>query len=781
MALIYIALGWSAGLYVARTSAPLSSGMWLILAAFMLVMVALNWRSPFRLWNIVVLFFVLGAGRYAMLPTTADTAAFNNSGGLTITGVVTAEPDVRDNQTLLRVKTESVTQQGETRDISGDVLVRASRALDVAYGDRVAATGDLITPGEFDTYSYSEYLAARGIFSVMDHTSVAVISGGHGNAIQATLIDLRGRAQDWVNRHLPEPQAGLLNGILTGNERGISPEVDAAFQTAGAAHVIAISGFNMAIIAAVVSGLLQQAFPARRGWAATLAVSVVLVYAMFAGGNAAVMRAAFMSSLLIVGEALRRKTYVPVSLALSALVMSLLDPNVLWDVGFQLSFMAVLGLALFTDPIGAAFDRTLARLFPAGAAGRVGAFLQEPLVVSLAAQIAVTPLILLYFERFSAVVLLVNLLIVPVQAYLLVIGALALLTFWFEPLSQALFWLDMVLLTWTIDVVRWFAALPFAEAVVWIHPRWIALVYIVLIGWTMLEASQPRWYAKIKHWVRSRLVASATSFAGAACAILLVSIAINRPDGQLNVWFLDVGHSNGVLIESPGGAQVLVDGGRFPSRLLTQIGDRIPFTDTTLELVIITQPDPLDMGALDAVLERYDVKSAIINGQPNLNDDYITILDALNAEADVVSARAGQTITFDDGLQIEVLHPFDVPELEDSVNDGALLLRLTYGDVSFLLPGDLSAEGQATLLENGYWPHATVLQVPAHGGRNALSRDFLAAVSPSAAVISVDPANRRGDPDDGTLELLSDVPLYRTDTSGVIHMWTDGTDLWVGE
>jgi competence protein ComEC len=238
-----------------------------------------------------------------------------------------------------------------------------------------------------------------------------------------------------------------------------------------------------------------------------------------------------------------------------------------------------------------------------------------------------------------------------------------------------------------------------------------------------------------------------------------------------------MGHTNAILVQTPGGAQILVDGGHFPSRLLTAIGDRVPFTDREIELLIITHPDEFDISALTAVLERYDVGAVITNGQPNQGAVYTRLREAL-ARTPVVTAVAGYRIEVDDGVWLEVLHPVETPTLSDDIGDNALVVRLSYGDVSFLLTSDIGVPGQRALIDNGAWPLATVMQLPQHATARSLDQAFLAAVQAQALVVQVDPANRRGDPDPDVLALLEQTtPLFRTDQGGVVHFWTDGRTL----
>jgi len=138
----------------------------------------------------------------------------------------------------------------------------------------------------------------------------------------------------------------------------------------------------------------------------------------------------------------------------------------------------------------------------------------------------------------------------------------------------------------------------------------------------------------------------------------------------------------------------------------------------------------------------------------------------------------GYSAMLNDGTKIEILHPIKNAELSPDYDDNTLVIRLSYGDVSFLLTGDLSQEAQTEMLARSVYAPSTVMQLPKHAGARTLDSDFLAMVAPSAVVVHADPANRLGDPNKDTLSLIGEIPLWRTDEQGVIHFWTDGKKLW---
>ena len=778
MRLIYVALVWVTGLWIAAALQGIVPPLfWLILMAVSAGLLVAVWAGSQRWFALCCLVFAAAGLRYAFVPQTSDLVQYHGDTGVQITGLVIGEPDLRDTQVQLRVEVDTIVLAGRARQTSGLLLLSAPRYLPVSYGDRVQASGYLRSPAEFDTFSYADFLGRQGVFSIMSDADVRVIGQGDVSPFLTAVYSIKSLAHDSIRRALPDPQAALLAGILLGNERGIDTALADDFSAAGASHIIAISGFNMAVIAGLVMRLMGL-LTVRQGLAAFAGITVLAVYTLLVGANAAVVRAAIMSSLLILAPLLRRQVFVPASLAFVALIMTAQQPAVLWDISFQLSFMAVLGLTLFAEPLSRYFNASLAAILPTGLARSVAGVLNESLVVTIAALITTLPLIVLYFQRLSLLVLPVNLLIIPVQAALLFIGGLAtLLAFVLPSLAQLFYWMDYVLLSWSIGVVRSFARISFADVAFVVDPRLILLYYVLILGGAFMLATKPDWSVRLGRVLRKRIVWVTGSIAASLLLILMLGLALSRPDAKLHVWVFDIGHTQSILIQTPGGAHILVDGGRFPSRLLTALGDRLPFNDQHIDLLILTQPDYFDLAALPAVLERYDVSLIWTNGQTETSVDYAPVEVAL-ASREVLAVRAGYEVVFGDGTRIEVLHPFDRPSAAAGLNEGAIMLRLTYKDLSFIISGDASIAAQERVLSGDTWPLASVLVLPQHGTTRSLSPEFLRAVQPSLVLVQADPANRLGDPDPDTLSLLGDIPVLRTDRYGTIHLWTDGELLY---
>lgn len=772
MRLVYLALGWAAGLLLAAAYPTLSPVIWLVtgIGAFI---AAIFFRGGWR-WPLLALAaFAIAGLRFSLIPQDSQLAQLNDSGGLTLAGIVGEEPQLTENHYQFRLNVDSILQEGVSSPLSGAVLVRAPLTTRVMQGEQVRVTGRLISPFVADRFSYADYLQRQGISGILTNAAIESVAPPATN-LATLLSQMRNTARDAINAALPEPAAGLLIAILFGDENGIASPVSDAFGAAGIAHVLAVSGFNMIVVAGAVQATLNRLrFP--RIPAAVISVVAVLIYALLAGASAAILRAAFMSVLLIAGTALRRKTFIPASLAFSLIVLTTFDPLALWDVGWQLSFFTVLALSQFAVPIATTLSRVTNHL-PAPIAS-LSVLAIEPLATTLAAQAAALPIIALYFGTISLIAPIINLLVVPVQPAIMLFGILGLITAGLAPtFAQFWFWCAGVLLIWTANTARTAANLPFAEISINISPTLITLYFVIWIGWSIMSAAQPAWYQRFITTIRSRAVYSAAAFA-AVCVLVLIGADIrSRPDGNLHIRFLDMEGKNAVLLQTPGGAHILIDGGDMPSRLLTAIGDRLPYHDQQLEMVFATQPDTVNIGALPDVLSRYTFGALLTNGQPNLSDTWQSLLTI--GGANIQALQMGQRITLSDGVTIEVLHPAFTPELGDSIDASALVLRVNYGDISVLLPGDISNAELSHLAEAGLLAPVTALQVPHPASEHMLDEQIITMLQPQIAIVQHSATSQRDNPSPQTLSLLDNVSLYST-SDGTVHLWTDGSELWI--
>ncbi len=391
MILAYLGSAWLLGIYLASVLQVPTELIWLA-AALPAAVIILWWRErPIRLASACLLALLLGALRFNATAPLQDfdedhIAHYNDQGWVQIEGVVSGEPDVRDTYTNLRVAVSKIEMEGQEHKVTGVVLVRAPRYPQYDYGDRLDIEGLLETPPKLEDFSYREYLARQGIYSVLWRPQITLVERGRGSPLRSALLAFKRRAQNVIALILHEPQAALLTGILLGIETGIPANLMEAFSATGTTHIIAISGFNISIISGLFSKLSTRLFGKRR--AMPVAIAGIIIYTILVGASAAVVRAAIMGCLYVIATHYGRQTEALTSLIAAATLMTLLNPQTLWDLGFQLSFAATLGLILYTPSLQRWFERLLAKALSPGTARQAVEVLNEALVVTVAAQTA---------------------------------------------------------------------------------------------------------------------------------------------------------------------------------------------------------------------------------------------------------------------------------------------------------------------------------------------------------------------------------------------------------
>ncbi|HQY93597.1 ComEC/Rec2 family competence protein [Caldilinea sp.] len=757
-------------------------------------------RSP-ALAVACVLCLAAGALRYAGQPlmpcwTANDLAYYNlpasqaferRAPQVTVTGVIDSYPLVADVKQNLVVKAGQLEIDGHVQPVSGQVRLSTGIRQRYAYGQPVRVTGRLVTPPEFEDFSYKEYLARKGIHSLFYSALIEVLDGElQGNPLLTALYTIRRRGEIFLNRALPEPYAGLANGMILGIESGIPDELYDQFNATGSSHVIVISGSNVALIAGVIMALMVRLVGGKR--AVWFTVAGIACYALLVGGDAAVMRAAGMGSLAVIATGLNRRSTGLVSLGAACALMTLLNPLTLWDVGLQLSSAATAGLMIVAPGMIDGFRRLLTTVnMETVAQGPVGSFFEESVMVTLAANITTLPLVVYYFGRLSIVSLLTNVLILPAQPPIMLAGSAGVVAGMagLDFVGRLILALPWLCLAWTVNVVQWTAALPGASLEIAGYGLGaMGTTYAAIV--VVKERSRlqrlldrlhcwaaPDWWGRLVSPVAASGLAMTTMLAWTAVAAL--------PDGQLHLWFLDVGQGDGILIQTPSGRQVLIDGGASPEALFSELGAVMPFWDRTLDLLVLTHPDGDHMLAQAELPARYQVTAAVHTAHAAQHPDEAIWRERMaDGGVRVTEVAAGAWLDLGDGVALWVLWPTPNGVAgEDADNENSLMTKLVYGDFSALLTGDAGVASEHLLVSGNTPLTSTLLKAGHHGSRNSSSHEFIEQVAPPIVVIQVGAENDYGHPHAEVLAELAGRTILRNDLDGRIHLWSDGQQLRV--
>jgi competence protein ComEC len=751
---------------------------------------------------------VMGVLRYAAQPLTpcltpgdlayynlpADRAFDRAAPTVTITGYVSSYPLVTDTRQRLQVVATTIDVDGVGQKVTGELRLNTGARERYVYGQPVRVQGRLVTPPEFTDFSYREYLARKGIHSLLYSPRLETLAEPlAGSPLLRALYTFRARGERLLNRLLPKPYAALANGMLLGIEAGIPDELYEQFNLTGVSHTIVISGSNISILSAVLLALGQRLLGRRRAlWPTLVGIGA---YALLVGGDMAVLRAALMGGLFVTATAIGRRSTAIVSLAAACWAITLVNPLTLWDVGFQLSSAATAGLILFTPGITAWFDRWWGPNAQDGAVLTVGrqvqgflrSLVEDGLLVTIAANLTTLPLVIYYFDRLSLVSLLTNFAVAPVQPYIMLWGSLGVVIgvlglTWPAWLLLLAPWLSLV---WTVAVVQWTAALPGAS-VETTNYDWpgLLLTYLALaVGYwrSALNAGLQHGMSWLHRTVLPRLLSWSAAGLLAVSALVLWAALLTQPDGRLHVHFLDISQGDGILIQTPSGRQVLIDGGATPQRLFSELGAVLPFWDRSLDLLLMTHPDLDHIGGQTFVPERFTVTTALATAIGADHPDAAQWRQQMAANGIPIQLQAqGGWLDLGDGVALWMLWPTaDGYQGENADNENSLVTKLVYGDFTLLLTGDAGIPAETAMLKAGEPVGATVLKVGHHGSKGSSTAAFVNAVNPQIAIIQVGAENDYGHPHQEILERLADRLILRNDQQGRIHLATDGQRLWL--
>lgn len=772
MGLVWVGLAWLAGIVLGVASTPTASG-WLLLGAGAAISIFLFRRySTYRWLFSLLLIACLGGARMRVAQPRFDAghvAAYNDGPGrVMVQGVVIRPPDVRDDHVILRVQAERLYALwgGKDSSIDGLVLVRAPRFGGWRYGDRIRVFGQLETPPEFERFSYREYLARQGIYSVMSRPSVKRLSGGGGNPLLRLVFNLRREALGRVQALFPDPEASLLAGILLGVESGIPEDVQQAFQATGTAHIIAISGFNITIIAGLLTSVFSRLFGRRLGlWMAGLGIGV---YTILVGADAAVVRAAIMGGLALFAQRIGRQTHGLTSLSAAAIGMSLVNPQVLGDVSFQLSFAATLGLLLYARPLERLLVRLASRWFSLSRAEALAGPAGEIFLYTLAAQLTTTPLMMYHFREISLISLIANAFILPLQpAVMLLGGGAAVLSLIWMPLGQAMAWIAWPFVGLTIMMVSLFSGLPLAALPLGeVAPLAIVGVYLLIFGLTAGVRSGLIEAIRLPAIRVSGLLGTAALM---VCTAIVWKAVADRPDGRLHVTVLDVGSGDAVLVESPTGRYVLIDGGPSPIEISKLLGERLPLFHRQLDYVILAGDRYGQVAGLAGIAERFPIGTLMVLGDPAGSAYANLIMTQMESGNTVLQGEVGHRLELGAGSDIELIG--------NGANGGILIIG--HGSMRILLASGSDPDLIARLLEEGGSGPVQVAVLGGGGGEAVNPKAWLNQLDPWIAIISVEAGNEYGLPSPSVLEHLAGRIVLRTDQHGWIRITSDGERMWV--
>ncbi len=737
------------------------------------------------------LLLLAGLGYLTLQPLVADAprpghiAARIGKGPSRIVGVVATDPVVSNGRQRFVLEVERA--GGENRsieEVSGFLRVTAAgegplftRGDRLRFASRIYGFRNFENPGGFD---YRRYMALKGIRASAYQRAADIKLAAP--ARPGLLYSFRKSFTGFIDAQIEMPAAAILKALLVGDRQGVGPELRGAFDRAGVSHILAISGLHMGIVAgsvffaicrlfAFVPFLLEKAWT--RKAAALSTIAAVVAYGMLAGMSPSTQRAVVMVCTFMVALVFGRQADSINTLAVAALAILVFDPGALFSVSFQLSFAAV-GVILYGLEAGrrpAFIDRIRGRTLH-----RAALFVY----VSFLAMLGTFPLTAFYFNRVALVGLAANCVAIPLIGFIVV--PLGLLTVPVFVVSPAAAEVGLHAAARVVDAavacIGVFADLPYAALRV-VTP---SLAEIGIYGIFLFAAMN------LHRKKGAAVVAAAALLLAGADGCYWIQERLWHSD--LRVTTIDVGQGSASLLELPRGRCMLIDGGGFSDNRIFDVGAAVvgPLLwrkkIRTVDTVVLSHPNSDHLNGLIFIVENFHVGQVWTNGQAADTIGYRRFMDALakgRTKAPAFSQiprrqRLG-------GVDLELVYPpADFMERADrgpwrDCNNNSIVIRATFGDVSFLFPGDTKAAAEREMVALGCRAlSSTVLTAPHHGSRTSSTPAYLDCVGPEVVVVSSGWRWRRYFPHPVVRERYRKrrLRLYATHRHGAVTVATDG-------
>lgn len=677
-------------------------------------------------------------------------------------------------------------RENKAAGLEDDTAVEPTEGVCGQVGDGIQLTGsiselhDYGNPGRMNTVMSNK---AKGICCrAMISKYSLVIEPRQEHSLARLAEQVRNKYEAYMAQAMPKQDAAAIFAMLFGGYQGIRPELLEAFTVTGIVHILSVSGSHITLMAGTANIVGRFLHMSPRATAA-LATGVILFYSLLAGAIPPVIRSSLMGILTLLALTAGRERDAQHILGLVALGLLLYSPLWLFDISFQLSFGATAGLLYLAPPL-----REILR-------NKLPVFVADSLAVTIGAQLSVLPIIAWYFNVLSLSSLLANLLIAPIVEWIIVAGLLAGLLASLVPMAgKVVFLLASVVLGLVYELSRWVAALPGSQIYMPTFSWWGGILYYMGLGWLIIDGEHRKRLMScvgMGRKLRDSKGRQAVFLLG-VLAVVFCCWQMWCNNKEMQVHFIDVGQGDSALVITPHGRAFMVDtGGVREGRY--DIGSRVDvpyllhYGVQKLDYIFLTHAHDDHAGGVKGILTKIPV-GAIGIGHEGAGDYLQTFGTGEIGKIKklLVPLQEGSSIELD-GVRIDMLYSPESRKVQESQlqatgNEFSNLIRVSYGEASFLFTGDLVAEQEQQVLANGTNVASTVLKVGHHGSRTSSSQEFLTAVNPGWAVISCGYNNSFGHPHKEILNRLTSctkAEILRTDQQGAIVFRTDGKSIKV--
>lgn len=799
--LIPILTAYGIGLYGGQFDLrlPLRGTLFLSLLLGLWLLLILLKKVRGASWFTLFLFFFLGffsiQSYLHPILSPSHLSRFIGSERIVLEGTIERSPQRTQTGTQLLILSQKIISRDRFIPVEGRLLLFLKEPNpSLRIGDRIRFLCKLHRPQGFHNpgvFSYERHLALERIHVVgfLSKEGMWVKVGeGFKNPFLLKIESWRDHIRHFLEKEATPPVSSILQALVLGEQGTIPEEIRESFITTGIAHLLAISGDHLGIVAFLSFSLflwvmkrseyLLLSIPVKK-WAAGLTLPCLLLYAFIAGGGISVIRATIMVLTFFLSIVFDRARHLLHTLGLAAFLILLFSPPSLFDVSFQLSFLAVLSILYLVPRIYRNLKREEIDI-PQGISWKekIGKYIQLSFLATVVAILGTAPFVALHFNRISLIGFFTNLFAIPWVGFLIMPISLvaSLFSFFFHPLASLLIAVNQFLVMLLLKAIGLFASLPFASIYL-PTPTPLETIFFYLLLFLGVHLRKGR---KVKYL-----------FIG-ICVLLAADLTYwhykDTFRKDLRVTFIDVGHGDSILVEFPKGKRMLIDGGGLHEDRF-DIGKNViaPFLwkkkIQRIDILVLTHPDPDHLKGLNFIASHFRIEQFWDNGYRIDSEPYLELEKTLQKRRiERLSLHEGIPPQLINGVEISILNPpvhrpgLRVQQTPASLNNQSLVMRLKFKNFILLLTGDIEKEAEERMVKKGYPLRTSTLKIPHHGSSTSSTPLFLEKVKPDNAILSVGGRNIGHLPHPEVIKRYQRlrIRIFRTDQHGAITLTTDG-------
>lgn len=643
------------------------------------------------------------------------------------------------------------------------------------YGDLIEINGEYSIPSKARNYKgfdYREYLKTKKIYgSIKINSNVKIIENNKLNPIFLISNRIRNYIIEKSKILLPEETSGLLVGILIGEKSEITEEIIQNFKISNLSHMLSVSGAHTSYIILGITFILTKSKTPKK-WIYLITIFILMLFMLITNFTSSVIRACISSIIILSANLIYRKADTWNSIAISLLVILIINPYTICEIGFQLSYLGTIGIIIFNKKVEDYFNKI-----------KINNKISKLLSITVSAQIMIMPIMAYKFNTISLTFFISNILASPLLGINLVLGFITIFIslIWFNLAKKLAILLNLGLkslvfiseFTSKIPLSNILIKTPYIFTIILIYCVVLILNYIYSIynSNKNLRLFQKKFLKKLNKKNLKKTVSVLTIL------IIICNIgtfAYSKTPKNLKIYFIDVGQGDSCLIITPKNKTILIDGGEGePEVLLSYLLDR---RIRSIDYIMISHFDSDHCNGLIEVIQNLKVKNILISKQVYYCDEYKNIAQIINAKKiKVTFVKQCDSLNIEKGVKLEVLYPSRELEYDD-LNNNSIVAKLNYNKFSILFTGDIekSEENLLSKYKDGEL-RSDILKIAHHGSKTSSSQAFLEAVKPKIALIGVGQNNKFGHPNADVLKRLQNIncKIYRTDKNGEINIFVD--------